>query len=339
MPGVNDGTTAQRPRVVVIIPFYQRATGILPRALASVFAQEFLPAPTVLVVDDASPVPAAGEIATLPPDQAARVRVICQENAGPGAARNRALEALGDDVDYVAYLDSDDEWVPGHLARAVGALEAGHDFYFSNYRDIGSDLGGFEVRGHLHLEEHDPVPGRPDVYHYTGDLRDAILDASPVETSTVVFRRATFGHLRFRREFRYAYEDLMYWFDVAASSSRIAFSPVVGTQYGEGVNVYRSIEPNSDIFLRALVGSTMFGAGVRRAHRLTANQRSAVGRRIVHDRRALAFQVLFRVRRRMRWPVREVSTFLKASPSSWLLLPVESARLVVRWVTGRGFEP
>jgi succinoglycan biosynthesis protein ExoW len=221
----------------------------------------------------------------------------------------------------------------------VAALESGYDFYFSNYRDIGSVLGGFEVRGHLHLEEHDPVPGQPDVYHYRGDLRDAILDASPVETSTVVFRRAAFGHLRFQREFRYAYEDLMYWFDVAASSSRIAFSPVVGTQYGEGVNVYRSIEPNSDIFLRALVGSTMFGAGVRRAHRLTATQRSAVGRRIVHDRRALAYQVLYRVRRRLGWPVREVGAFLKASPSSWLLLPVESGRLVVRWMTGRGFEP
>lgn len=339
MPGVNDGTTAQRPRVVVVIPFYQEKAGILPRALASVFAQDFRPAPTVLVVDDASPVPAASEVAALSPDQAARVTVICQENAGPGAARNRALEVLGDDVDYVAYLDSDDEWVSGHLDRAVGALEAGYDLYFSNYRDIGSDLGGFEVRAHLHLEDHSPVPGQPDMYHYTGDLGDAILDASPVETSTVVFRRATFGYLRFRREFRYAYEDLMYWFDVAASSSRIVFSPVVGTQYGEGVNVYRGVEPNSDAALRVLVGSTMFGAGVRRAHRLTAAQQAAVRARIAHDRRSLAYHLLYRARRRMHWPGSEVVAFLKADPSSWLALPVESVRVAIRWMTGRGFAP
>lgn len=339
MSGVPDGSTERRPRVAVIIPFYQRTAGILSRALASVFAQDYLPSPTVLVVDDASPVPAQSEIAALPSAQAARVTVICQENAGPGAARNRALEVLTDDIDYVAFLDSDDEWLSGHLGRAVAALEAGFDFYFSNYHDIGSTLGGFEVRGHLNVEQHAPVPGQPDVRQYVGNLRDAILAASPVETSTVVFRRAVFGHLRFRREFRYAYEDLMYWFDVAAPSSRIVFSPVVGTQYGEGVNVYRSVEPNSDGDLRVLVGSTMFGAGVRRAHRLTATQHAAVRARIAHDRRSLAYQLLYRARRRLRWPGPEVAAFLKADPPSWLALPVESARLAVRWMTGRGFAP
>jgi hypothetical protein len=41
----------------------------------------------------------------------------------------------------------------------------------------------------------------------------------------------------------------------------------------------------------------------------------------------------------MHWPGPEVAVFLKADPSSWLVLPVEAARLAIRWMTGRGFAP
>ena len=40
-----------------------------------------------------------------------------QDNAGPGAARNRALTEAK--TEYVAFLDADDEWMPEKLARAM----------------------------------------------------------------------------------------------------------------------------------------------------------------------------------------------------------------------------
>lgn len=39
--------------------------------------------------------------------------VICQQNAGAGAARNKAL--LAAETRFVAFLDADDEWLPDHL--------------------------------------------------------------------------------------------------------------------------------------------------------------------------------------------------------------------------------
>jgi succinoglycan biosynthesis protein ExoW len=71
-------------KLTVIIPFYQKEPGILERALRSVFAQNFNDF-DIIVVDDESPYPADGDIIALLPEDQARVRILRQENAGPGA--------------------------------------------------------------------------------------------------------------------------------------------------------------------------------------------------------------------------------------------------------------
>jgi glycosyltransferase involved in cell wall biosynthesis len=73
----------------------------------------------ILVVDDGSR-DAGPELVRAFPDP--RVRLIRQDNAGPGAARNRGVaEARGE---YLAFLDADDEWMPDYLERAVRHLDA-----------------------------------------------------------------------------------------------------------------------------------------------------------------------------------------------------------------------
>ena len=94
--------------ITVIIPYYQRTPGILAKALASIAAQQDSPLPVhVIVVDDASPVPAAAEIADIegPPYT---LQVIVQPNGGPGAARNTGLDNAPKETKYIAFLDSDD---------------------------------------------------------------------------------------------------------------------------------------------------------------------------------------------------------------------------------------
>ena len=118
-------------RIAVVIPYYQREPGILLRALRSVEAQEGIEGVddvVVVVIDDASPVSASDELARWEGQRRFSIKVIQQPNGGPASGRNRGLDGLEENDRYVAFLDSDDEWMPMHLAHALRALSAGHDF-------------------------------------------------------------------------------------------------------------------------------------------------------------------------------------------------------------------
>lgn len=91
----------------VVIPTYNRA-GLLSEALASVFTQRFTDY-EVIVADDGS---TDGTAAVLQ-SYGDRIRVVRQENRGPGAARNLAAKAARGR--YLAFLDSDDRWFPWSL--------------------------------------------------------------------------------------------------------------------------------------------------------------------------------------------------------------------------------
>ena len=104
-------------RVSVIIPLYNKAAHV-GRALRSVSAQTFGDF-EVIVVDDGSTDGGAGAVG-LHADP--RVRLVSQSNAGPGAARNRGAAEAGGEV--LAFLDADDEWLPGFLEEGVRLLDA-----------------------------------------------------------------------------------------------------------------------------------------------------------------------------------------------------------------------
>ncbi len=49
-----------------------------------------------------------------------RLHLLCQSNQGPGAARNNGIRAAK--ADRIAFLDADDEWLPGYLAEGLDLL-------------------------------------------------------------------------------------------------------------------------------------------------------------------------------------------------------------------------
>ena len=131
----------------IVIPFFQRETGILLRSVSSCLRQERIDPASIVIVDDGSPVSAMSELASLDEVSRKRIRVIEQKNSGPGAARNTALASLNDKVRYVAFLDSDDEWSNDHLANALHALQAGYDAYFADHTQLGQTIGAFSRVG------------------------------------------------------------------------------------------------------------------------------------------------------------------------------------------------
>lgn len=106
--------------VSVIIPLYNKGKYV-GRALDSVFSQTFEDF-EVVVVDDGSE-DEGPDIVRRYKDK--RLRLIQQDNAGPGAARNRGIrETTGH---YVAFLDADDEWLPDFLKVTLGHLNENTD--------------------------------------------------------------------------------------------------------------------------------------------------------------------------------------------------------------------
>jgi succinoglycan biosynthesis protein ExoW len=174
----------------------------------------------------------------------------------------------------------------------------------------------------------------PGVYLFADNLQTSILSNCPIETSTVVFRRQALLGIRFRSEFRHAYEDYMFWFEIASRSPRVAFSPEIGCRYGEGLNMYRGIKPHTDESLRAVVGSTMFSAGVRAAYTLSKDQLQIVRERLNKNRVLIAYEVLHRIRRRRPIPRRELAMLFRSDPMALVVVPISALLMLFRWFVG-----
>jgi glycosyltransferase involved in cell wall biosynthesis len=101
--------------VSVVIPAYQ-AERYVGEAIASAQAQEGVEV-EVIVVDDGS---TDGTRAAV--ERHAGVRYLRQANAGIGPARNAGV--LVAEGEFLAFLDADDLWTEGRLARQVALLRA-----------------------------------------------------------------------------------------------------------------------------------------------------------------------------------------------------------------------
>lgn len=138
MPGCN---------ISLIIPVYNRPDMIFDCLLSLKPSLDAVQ--EVIVVDDGSTdgqTPAAAQRAIEALGAADKIRVIIQENAGPGAARNTGAQAAKGD--WLAFLDSDDVWLPWSGATLGDALERHPDIagLFMNtqpFEEI-SELAGWQ---------------------------------------------------------------------------------------------------------------------------------------------------------------------------------------------------
>jgi len=102
------------PRISAIIPTFNRAH-LLPRAVDSILSQT-LPPHSVIIVDDGSTDGTEKLIKKNYPE----IKYLKQDNLGVSAARNAGITATS--CEWLAFLDSDDEWLPEKLARQMEVL-------------------------------------------------------------------------------------------------------------------------------------------------------------------------------------------------------------------------
>jgi glycosyltransferase involved in cell wall biosynthesis len=114
--------------VSVIVPTYNRRH-LVGRALDSIATQTRAPS-EVIVVDDGS---SDDTLETLRREYPS-VTVLEQAHAGVSAARNRGIEHSHGD--WIAFLDSDDEWLPEKLARQHAAIVSESTMLLSHTEEI-----------------------------------------------------------------------------------------------------------------------------------------------------------------------------------------------------------
>ena len=114
--------------VSIIIPTYNRGW-IIKEAIDSVMAQDYRDF-ELIIVDDGS----TDNTPAILHSYRDEILVFRQENQGVSAARNRGLAAASGDL--IAFLDSDDLWLPQKLKRQVDFFNSNPDAFICQTEEI-----------------------------------------------------------------------------------------------------------------------------------------------------------------------------------------------------------
>lgn len=288
---------SNEPKFSVVIPFYQKESGILAKALRSIEEQGYPhDALHVLIVDDGSPISCEEEVSRSGLSKSVRTTIIRQANAGPNEARNAALEHLDPDTDYVAYLDSDDEWIGQHLERAALVLSKGYSAYFSNLFHLGDTVPEFEKAGRVKFAEHLAI-GDETLREYVGDMTRQVVTANIIFMPSLVVDARSMGHVRFPLSHRHGGGDYLYWLELIAAGARFAFSTLPEVRCGRGVNLWYGSGWGTDGFAARILDETRFRTKAANMYVTDAHTRAALKRRIAELRVLYVQDAVHRMKR------------------------------------------
>jgi GT2 family glycosyltransferase len=136
----SDSSVGRRiaPALTVVIPAYNQRFFVAD-AVESVLVQG-RPDVEIIVVDDGS----SDDIEAVLAPYASRLRLLRQKNRERGAARNAGLaEARGE---YVSFLDADDLWLPGKMARDLRLFDESPDVAVVHSRIVYGDVSGRPIK-------------------------------------------------------------------------------------------------------------------------------------------------------------------------------------------------
>lgn len=199
-------------KVSIAIPCFN-AGDQLVEAVESALAQTYADV-EVVIVDDGSTDARTRDI--LRSHAWPRTRVIFQDNAGPAAARNRAIEAA--EGEFILPLDADDRIAPTYVEKAVAAMEGQPDvgIVYCKAMKFGAEEGPWGL----------PV--------YT--LRELVIDNVIFVTS--LFRKADWRAVGgFSEKLRHGVEDYEFWVKIVSLGRQVV-------QLDEYLFFYR-IQPTS----------------------------------------------------------------------------------------------
>ncbi|MCA9473035.1 MAG: glycosyltransferase [Nitrospirales bacterium] len=323
-------------RTAVIIPYFQRKEGVLKKCVTSAIEQKNVDEYEIIVVDDVSPVTPESELKDLLKSHPEKIRIIKQEkNMKQGRARNRALDELRPETEYVAFLDSDDVWTDDHLANAMFALDKGYDYYFTDHYQLNQDISAFERSKKITIEDHPLVEGTDWLRVFNGDLFTQIIVGNLIGQSTLVYRAKKFPTIRYPIEFTITGEEYLFWMDLAKATDKVVFSTKCECRYGEGLNVYSATMWGHERAIEKIYDDMRYRKQIFARYELNELERNELNQRIRALREQFVREVLHRLTHRMPIKKDEFMKFIKMDPQALLAFIPGTFSAVVSMVKNR----
>ena len=205
------GNDAQSVNIAVIIPTFDRQH-FLGRAIDSVLSQT-RPAHEVIVIDDGS---TDGTVPWLKKEYPT-VKLIEQTNQGVSAARNAGIQQA--QSEWIALLDSDDEWFPEKLERQVKELQKYPEILFCHTDEIWIRKG---VRVNP-MKKHQK---------FGGMIFSKCLDICRISPSSALFSRTLLDDVGWFDETLPICEDYDLWLRITAKFPVLFINDPLIIKYG-----------------------------------------------------------------------------------------------------------
>jgi glycosyltransferase involved in cell wall biosynthesis len=182
-------------KVSIIIPTYNSAEYIA-ETLDSAFAQTYKNC-EIIVIDDGS----TDNTKEVLQSYMSKIKYIYKENGGVSSARNVGIENA--EGEYIAFLDSDDIWLPEKLEKQMERFKSEPDLGL-----VYSDCIRFNENG---IEQSKRIVNR----YFEGNIFIKLLEGYVLPTSTVVVKRSCFSIADHFNESLMVSEDYDMWLRIS----------------------------------------------------------------------------------------------------------------------------
>ena len=181
--------------VSVIIPTFNRLK-LIRRAIESVMNQN-VPANEIIVIDDGS-TDGTGDLIM---NNYPAIKYFRQENKGISAARNMGIQKSNGN--WIAFLDSDDEWLPDKLEKQKYAINIDQEFQICHTNEIWIRNGRRVNQKNKHQK-------------FGGEIFDKCLPLCVISPSSVIVNKEVFENYGLFDENLPACEDYDMWLRLCA---------------------------------------------------------------------------------------------------------------------------
>lgn len=214
--------------VSAVVPSYNRPEQT-QRAVDSVVAQRYSPIELV-VVDDGSSPPLDDRLEIPEGSLADRQVVRHDRNRGGNVARNTGIETASGE--YIAFLDSDDEWRPEKIRRQVETVRA------SDARAVYTSIENVDAVGNL--------VGINEASH-RGDIREPLLTGNVVGTfSSVLVESQTVDDVGYPDPDMPCWQDWEWFLRLSAETNFAAIADPLVVRHNEGGQISASLKPKRE---------------------------------------------------------------------------------------------